>query len=253
MMLVVPAMGHNGGPALTPFEVSRDEIDALFAEGKNWLDGKPVETQAEAEGVAKLLMMTREAAARADERRAAEKRPHDEAAAEVQGRYNTLLAGFKASVKGPKGRATILADACRAALQPFLARQEAEKQAAAEAARRHAEAQARDAALAFAVSAPGDLEAREQAEAMAVDAKTADRAAGRAERDRAVARGGARATKLRTTYRAEVVDAVSFVSWAMANATGELIGHLTTMAERRVAAGFRDTPGIVVREEKKVV
>ncbi|WP_457849416.1 hypothetical protein, partial [Staphylococcus aureus] len=89
--------------------LSRDEISALYTEGKHWLDGSPVTTQVEADSVAKLLAMAREAANRADERRIAEKRPHDEAAAEVQARYNTLIAGFKGSVKGPKGKATLLA------------------------------------------------------------------------------------------------------------------------------------------------
>ncbi|AWB24191.1 hypothetical protein DA075_27670 [Methylobacterium currus] len=79
------------------------------------------------------------------------------------------------------------------------------------------------------------------------------RAAHRAEQDRAAARGGARATTLRTTYRAELTDPRAFARWAWENAHDELIGHLTTMAERRTAAGFRDLPGVTLREDRKAI
>lgn len=249
MSAAIASIGHNAPPAPTPFEESRDEIEALFAEAKHWLDGKPVETQAEADGVAKLLGLIREAASRADARRIEEKRPHDEAGAEIQARYNALIG----ATKSIKGKATLAAEACKAALAPFLARQEAEKRAAADAARREAEERARDAAAAFAVSAPSDLTGRAEAEALAAEAREAERTAGRAERDRAAARGGARAATLRVSYRAEITDPTAFARWLWANAHDELLGHLAMIAHRRVAAGQREMPGVAVREERSVV
>lgn len=253
MSAALATIGHNLPPAPTPFELSRDEIEGLLVEARNWCDGTGVETQEQADEVSKLLGKIREAAGRADDRRAEEKRPHDDAAAEVQGRYNPLIAGFKTAIKGQKGKATLAAEACKASLAPFLQRQEAEKRAAAEAARQEAEKAAREAALAFAVASHSDLEGREHAETLAADAKAADRAAGVAEKDRAAARGGARAVSLRTSYRAELTDPTAFARWAWANANSELIAHLTTMAERRVAAGQRDIPGVTVHSEQKVV
>lgn len=251
MSAAFATIGHNNPP--TPFEMSRDEIEGLLVEARNWCDGTGVDNQEQADEVSKLLSKIREAANRADDRRAEEKRPHDDAAAEVQGRYNPLIAGFKTAIKGQKGKATIAAEACKAALAPFLQRQEAEKRAAAEAARAEAEKAAREAALAFAVTRHSDLEGREHAEALLADAKTADRAAGAAERDRTAARGGGRAVSLRTSYRAELTDANAFARWAWINAKPELIAHLTTMAERRVAAGQRDIPGVTVHSDQKVV
>ena len=248
-MLAAPAMGHNGGPALTPFEVSRDEIDALCAEARHWLDAGGVKSQGDADGVSKLLDLLRKAIKRADERRVAEAKPHDDAKAEIQARYGALIQDNKSG----KGRAVLAVEVCKAALTPWLERQEAEKRAAAEAARREADEQARQAALALQLSKPSDIEEREHAEDLAQDARKAEAAAGRAENDRAAARGGSRAVTLRTTYRAEVTDETAFARWAWANCRADLSAALAAIASRQVAAGIRAIPGVAIHEERKAV
>lgn len=243
------AMGHNGGPAPTPFEVSRDEIDDLCAEARHWLDAGGIKTQADADGVSKLLDLLRKAIKRADERRAVEAKPHDEAKAEIQARYGALIQDNKSG----KGRAVLAVETCKASLTPWLERQEGEKQAAAAAARHAANERAREAALALQLSKPSDLEEREHAEGLAQEARRAEAAAARAEQDRASARGGARAVTLRTTYRAEVTDETAFARWAWANCRADLLAALAAIAGRQVAAGTRGIPGVTVHEERKAV
>ena len=48
------APGGNNPPEPTPFEQSRDEIEGLYLEAKNWADGTPIETQEQADAVGRL-------------------------------------------------------------------------------------------------------------------------------------------------------------------------------------------------------
>jgi hypothetical protein len=191
----IAVIGHNNPPEPTPYEKAEAEIIGLFDEAKHWLDGQGVQNDADAAGVSKLLDMIRKAKKAADESRAEEKRPHDEAAKEVQERYKPLLT-----------RCDLAADAAKKALAPYLEKLEAEKRAKAEAARKEAEEKARAAQEAIRAAALTDLAAREKAEALIRDAKKADAAAKRAENEKAHAKGGERAVTLRKTYRPILKD-----------------------------------------------
>ncbi len=242
-------IGHNQPPEPTPFDLSRDEIDGLYGEAQHWLDAGGIKSAADAEGVSKLLDLLRKAIKRADERRIAEAKPHDDAKAEIQARYGALIQDNKSG----KGKAVLAAEVCKAALTAWLERQEAEKQAAAAAARHEADEWAREAALALQLSKPSDLEEREHAENLAQEARRAEVAAGRAEKDRASARGGTRAVTLRAAYRADITDATAFARWAWANCRGELTAALAVIASRQVAAGTRAIPGVTIHEDRKAV
>ncbi|MGU3403398.1 hypothetical protein [Methylobacterium brachiatum] len=200
--------------------------------------------------MSKLMALAREAGKRADERRADEKRPHDEAVAEVQARYAPLVNRLSGENKQPKGKARLIIDACQGALAPFLAAQEAEKRAKAAAAREAAEKAAREAAAAFQAVPVHDIDGRERAEAAAQAAKEADAAARRAENDKAAAKGGARAVTLRTVVRAEVTDRRAFLLWVAENRPDELTRMLQGLAERLSSASVRDLPGVTYHEER---
>jgi hypothetical protein len=245
--LALAEIGHNNPPEPTPFEASRDEIDGLFGEAKNWLDGSGVQSQADADGVSKLLDMIRKATAAAEARRKAENKPFDDGKAEVQARYNTLIGDTKAS----KGKAVLASEVCKQALSPWLQKLDAEKRAAAEKARAEADEKNRLAQEALRASQVTDLAAREAAEELNREAKAAEAAARRAENDKAQAKGGARAIGLRTTYRPEITDPTAFAKWVWLNHKSEMLGHLQTIAERHVANGSRSMPGITVHEERK--
>ncbi len=234
------------GDNRTPFELSREEIDDLCLEAKNWLDGSIVTTQEEADAVSRLLELLRKAEKTADERRAAEAKPFDDGKAEVQARYAPLIADTKTK----KGKAVVAISACKAALTPFLNKKEAEQRAAAEEARRQAEAAEIAAQKAFAQSGPSDLEAREEAERLAEAAKIANATANRAAKEKPHAKGGSRAIGLRTSYRAEITDESAFAKYVWQTHQAELSEFLATLAQRLVNAKARDIPGVTIHEQK---
>jgi hypothetical protein len=238
-MAASPALaviGHNNPP--TPFEVSRDRIADLYVEAKNWCDGEPIDNEASAAEVRKLLDMLGEEIRTADARRKTENEPFDAGKAEVQARYNTLIG----DTKSVKGKAILAQAACRQALTPWLQKQEAERQATAEAARKEAEAKAREAALAFQVTRADDLEEREEAEALAREAKAAEAAARKASKPTAAG--------LRTVTRSQVTDYRTFLRWIAENRPEALRGMLDTYAETLCAQKVRDVPGVSFTDER---
>lgn len=241
-MAASPALaviGHNSQHAEpTPFEVSRDRISDLYAEAKNWCDGEPIDSEAKAAEVRKLLDMLSEEIRTADARRKVENEPFDAGKAEVQARYNTLIG----DTKSVKGKAILAQAACRQALTPWLQKQEAERQAAAEAARLAAEEAKRDAAFALQITSADDLAGREQAEAVAREAKAAEAAAKKA--------GKHGATGLRTVTSAVVTDYRAFLSWLAVNRPDALRGMLDTCANTLCAQKVRGVAGVNFVEER---
>lgn len=238
----VAVIGHNNPPEPTPFEKAEAEILGLFDEAKHWLDGQGVKDEKDAEGVSKLLDMIRKAKKAADEARVEEKRPHDEAAKEVQERYKPLLT-----------RCDLAADAAKKALAPYLEKIEAEKRAKAEAARREAEEKARAAQEAIRAAELTDLAARERAEEMIQAAKKAEAAASRAEKDKAHAKGGARAVTLRKTWKPVLKDAREAARYYWQTRREELEAFFVSLAEKDVRAGQQDIPGFDIIEERTAV
>lgn len=160
----------DGGNAPPPIEAHKLNIEDLRESALPFLDGKQVTTPEEAEVVDTLIKMARSARDEADKQRAAEKKPHDDAAKAVQAQWKPLVDG-----------AQRILDVC---LQKVGAWREAEAQRKAdEAARLRAEAEAQRQAEVDATRAASDnLEAREQADQQAVTAKDADKLATRAEK-----------------------------------------------------------------------
>lgn len=238
----MPAIGHNEPPAPTPFEVIRDAVDDLMVEAKNWLDGAKVETQEQADAVAVLVDMARKARKSADAARIVENEPFDTGKTEVQARYSPVLK-----------RADMIADAGKKATTPYLERIDTEKRALAERLLHEAEEKRHAAEAALRSSQATDIAAREVAEAALIEADKADAAARRAEKDKASAKGGARAMSLRTTYVVTLGDPVLAARhmWATRRALMEV--YLISLAEQVVASGAREIPGFVVTEVKKAV
>jgi hypothetical protein len=237
--LAPPPIGHNRA---NPFDLSSEEIDGLYEEAKHWLDGEGVKSQANADGVSKLLDAARSAAKVADAARKEEKRPHDEAAKAVQAKWSPLLE-----------RCDLTTTVCKDALKPWLEKVEAEKRAAAEAARREADEKAAAAQAAIRAARDADLPARESAEALLRDAKRADTAANRAEKDKAAAKGGARAVTLHTHYRPVIVDSTAAAKHYWHERREQMETCLLSLAEIDVRNGKRTIPGFEVIEQKSAV
>ena len=237
----VAALGHNNPPS--PFEESEKEITDLYDEAKQWLDGDPIKNEGMAEGVSKLLNLIRAAKKKADEARKEEKKPFDEGAKEVQGRYNPILK-----------KADLAADTCKKALAPWLEQQEREKREAEEKARKEAEEKRKAAEDAIRASQVDDLEAREAAEAKLDEAKKAEAAASKASKDHAKSSGGVgRAVSLRTSWEPELVSGVEAARHYWQNNRAELEEWLLDMARKDIRAGVRSIPGFTITEIKKAV
>ncbi|KAA0970284.1 hypothetical protein FPY71_07090 [Aureimonas fodinaquatilis] len=240
---------HNNPPEATPFEISRDEIEALYEEAKHWLDGDDIVEHAVAEQVSKLMDEIRKAIKAADNRRKEEVKPLDDAKSKIQARYNELIG----ETKSVTGKGPMALDACKKALAPYLKKLDDEKRAIAEVARIVADRKREEAEAAIRASREADLAQREEAERLLRDAQQAETAARRAANDKAQAKGGSRATSLRTSYVAEVVDMTEFARFCWKNHHEELSQFFRTLAQRKVDAGTRSIPGVEVHEHRSVV
>jgi hypothetical protein len=240
-----PPIGHNNPPK-TPFDASRERIESLYAEAKNWCDGEPITSQAQADELQKLLRLIQDAEREADERRKIEAKPFDDGKAEVQARYNPLI-------QKDRGMTSMAVQACKSALAPWLRKLEEEQRKAAEEARRVAE-EARKAAeeAVRQRDAIANLEQREAFENVVAEAALAEDRAKRAEKARPVAKGIGRAASLRTYYVPEVTDYREFARFVWSNHMDDIKPMLDELAKRYVDMGRRSLPGVTVHEDKRV-
>lgn len=227
-------------PNAPPVEAMGMHIEDLFDEAKNFLDGSGVTTQAEADGVSKLLDDVRKAKNDAEKQRVVEKKPHDDAAAAVQAAWRPLIT-----------KCDLVADTCKKALAPFLEAKEAAQRAEAARVAKAAE-EARSAALAARQAAPvADLAAREEAERMDAIARDAEKLAAKAGRAKAHAAGGTRAIGLRSYWIAELVDPAAALKHYREHQPEALKAWLSEQGQRDASAGARAIPGFAINEERR--
>lgn len=241
-MTTAPMIGHNNPPP-DPFTDSERAISDLYAEASNWLDGEAIANQSQADQLAKLLEMIRDARKEADALRVEEKRPHDEAAKAVQAKWKPLL-----------DRCDTATTTAKKALTPWLAKIEAEKRAEEDRKRAEAEA-AQKAAREAAQKArqAHDLAAAEEANRLADEAMKADRIAKAAAKQTGTAKGGRRAVSLRTTYHAEVTDYADLI-WHIWEADTEAMKDFALEYAQRHVREYRTAiPGVNVIEKKEAV
>lgn len=236
---IAAGIGHNAPPAYEAFSI---HIEDLLLEARNHLDGEAIQSQAQADAIGSLLDKIRTASKDADKARAAEKKPHDDAAKAVQAKWKPLI-----------DKCDTATDACKKALAPYLKRVEEEKRAKEEAARREAEEKARIAAEAVRQAPLDDLTAREAAEELERAAKEAEKAANKASKDGARVAGGARATTLRTYYHPELVTPSDALRHYVQTRPDDVKAFLLRLAEVDVREGKRTIPGFNVVAEERVV
>lgn len=238
-------VGHNNPPEQTPFDTVRDKINDLYGEAKNWLDGEPIANQEQANEVQKLMRLIQAAEKEADEARKEEARPHDEAKAAIQDRYNILIGKTK-TVTGLTVRAI---DACKQALKPWLLKVDEENRRREEELRKEAEAK-RLAAM-EAASQRESLEGRERFEQAVQDARQAEDDTRRAARSKASAKGEGRAVTLRDRYVPEVTDYAEFARHVWSAHRSDLFAFLDGQAAKIVGSGIHHgIPGVTVHHER---
>lgn len=237
------AIGHNNPPALTPYEAIKMHIETLMETAQGFLDGEPITTQAVADEVGKLLYESRKARAAAEEQRKVEAKPHDDAKKAVQALWTPLT-------DEKTGKCALIASTAKRALAPFLAAEQAKKDAAAAEARKLADAAAERARAALRAAEPTDLASRELAEDMLKEADRADRNANRAGKDKAMVAGGARSVSLRSVWTPALIDSVAALKHYRAAQPEALKAWLMDQATRDVASGARAIPGFTISEER---
>lgn len=236
----VAQMGHNNPPEPTPLETAKETISLLDVEAANWFDGTPIESQAQADDVARLIDAARKARAKFDNDRKAEKKPHDEAAKAVDAAWKPVIADAERIVEIGK-----------AAQTPWLIKQDEAKRALEEATRKAAEEAAAEARR-LAEQADGSLAAAKARDAAIEDAKRAEWVAQQAANEKASAKGAGmtRAVSLRTTWRCEVKDRRALLNHIAKTHPDDLSAFLDEWAARAVRGGQHELPGVEAWAEK---
>jgi len=242
--------GHNQGPEMTPFEQSQEEITDLYSEAKQWLDGDPITTEGQAEGVQKLMRMLQSAVKDADKNRKEEAKPHDDAKKGIQEKYNILIG----KTKDVTGLAVKAIDVCKKALAPYLEKQEKIRQEAAEKARKEADEKQRIAEEEARKAAEStNLEARERAEELAREAEKAAKKATAAEKAKPKVSGEGRSSGLRVSYEPEISDLKSAAGYFWTHNREAFEAFILDLAKQEIRAGKRSIDGIKINEIKTVV
>lgn len=222
----------------TPFDIAKQDIDDLYYEASNWLDGGEIQSQDEADMVRKLLNTSRAAKKSADAERKKENEPFDTGKKEVQARYNFLLK-----------RADLIADCCKTTLQPWLDSIQKAKDEEARIAREEAEAAERAAQEAMAKTSVGDIEERAEAERLAETAKSAIKTATK------ITNSSNKNTGLRTVWAGEIVDIRAAIEYYYSTQKGrDRFNELTKqLLDEDVREGVRTVPGCAINSDRKAV
>lgn len=234
-------------PNMTPFEaITLDLDDALeLARGVS-----EAQTQEQVDAIAAIIDQLQSGGKLLEAERVKEKKPHDEAIAAIQSKFNAYLAPL--TNKGVKGKVPLAVEALRASQRPFLLEQERKIEEDRQKAREEAERLAREAAEAARSASASDLEAREEAEAKEREAEAAAKAAKEADKAKAHAHGGGRAQGLRTVHKGQITDlnaAVRFYWQTNEAAFAELVQKLVD-ADVRAGRRGNSIPGVTIIEER---
>lgn len=226
-------LGDNNPP--NEFEIIKGEIEDYYDEAILWIDGDPIATQGQADGIIKLMDMIKAAAKKAEEHRKYENTPFDEGKKAVQAKYAPLIA----KTKDITGKAPMAIKACQDALTPWNVKLQAERDEKARVLREEAEKQQREAQEAMQAA---NLADREEAEKKLKKAQKMQAEAKKAEKNNVKG--------MRTIYDVHVVDPVVFLRHYWATRNADLVKYATGLAEQDVRAGTRKIPGCDITPRK---
>lgn len=225
---ITPEEAKNSRPS----DLYQEAADNLAEEAQHFLDGAEITSDAEATGVERLLDLANTLIKEADEARAVEKKPFDDAGKEVQARYKPIL-----------DRAERIKAVCKKALTPWRQKIADQKRKEAEEARLAAEELRRKAEEAKR-AAGTHLGANEIADNVAEDAERIEKHAQR------MARDADKGLRLRKSYDVSISDrrsALTHYNSVNPRAFEELVLQL---AREDVHRGAREIPGFSIIENK---
>ena len=234
------AIGHNLPP--DPFEAFKLDLESLYEEAGNFLDGEPIANQAQADDVSALLNRLRKSIGGAEEARKAEKKPHDDMSAAVQKKWVPVIDSAK-----------LAAETAKKALASFLVSQDEAQRAAAQAAFEEARKQAEAAAQTAQVANPDSLADQTAVRVRQENAAAALKLAQKLDKARPQARGGERAVGLKTRFTAILTDPVAALKHYRERQPEALKEWLAEQGQRDVRAGAREIPGFTIEPVKGAV
>lgn len=209
------------------------EIDGLTEEARMWLDGEPIENQAQANDLTLIVTSLRKYHKEADGERVLENKPFDDGKKASQKKWNPILKKADTAIKTGKAAIAkfLAAEQAKLIEQSRIAAQAA---AAAEAALREQEKVADIANLEDQESLEADREQVKRAQASAKFLSTAT----------AKSKGTGRAMSLRTYYDAKVEDHDALLSWIYENDIEWLHSKIAEYAQSKVSVSKQDFAGV---------
>ena len=221
-------IGDNNPPADSAFGI---HIDDLFTMLSDSLAGGEVSNDEQDAAIDAIMDDFRKASKDADKARAAEKKPYDDAAKEVQTKWKPIIE-----------KATRGADACKEALTPYRTAKQKAKEEAVNKAR--IEADAKESRAREALKQSEDLEAKFAAEQELEAAAKLKAAANRVDRS---------ATGLRTHWEAEIADRKAALLHYLARSPERFEALIQQMADEDARGARAPVPGIIFHERKLAV
>lgn len=223
----LPPRTHNSPP--DPIDEINAAHEAIREEAENWLDGSPVETEAQMKAVDELRKGAREW-------RMALEAGEKSAAAPLHDAWKAEKARWAPTIEDAKR----IENGLKAAVEAFKVALAKEKAEAERKARAEAEAKMRAAQEAARTADAANIEAQREAARLEAEAEAAQREAARASKD--TVRG------LRTVTDVVVVDPVALARllWAQ-----DREAQLAFQADRARTLGL-DVPGVVERRKRQV-
>lgn len=228
------AIGGNNPPAYDAYSMA---LDDAYSTAKDFLDGKPVETQGQADAIGRIVGEVKKIKKDADAARADEKRPHDDAGKAVQAKWRPLL-----------DRADTILTAAQKPLTAYLNRLAEEQRETERVAREEAARKAQE-AIEASRQADGDIAAVERVKTLEREADQAAKAAARAGKAKAHVSGMDRAIGLRTYQVAVVTDRKALLLHVIDRDPAALTEWLTEYARKALPMQL---PGVTIRTDRKV-
>lgn len=245
--------GNNPPPeaaAAMKWDAIKAHMDDLLLEARAWADGEPITSDGMASALGTLRNQLRDAEKLASASRIAEKKPHDDAAKEIQDRYNVYIAPLKNKTPGSILKADQALGELAGAWLRKLEKEKADREEAARAKAAEAEAAARQAHMQAAGS--GDLNAKDEAEDLMAAAEVAAKELRQAEKEKVQIKGEGRAMGLRSRWRAQLEEkggSAALLHYAKTHPE-RMKAFLQQMADEDVRAGVRHIPGFSIIEER---
>lgn len=227
-------IGGNNPPEELPdydaqLEKLSAELDAQAELGDGILIGDEIENQAQFDQAMQVSNAIKPILKSLEECRVSEKKPHDEAAKAVQAKWMPKIK-----------QAKLVIDTIKSFTEPYLIRQEEERQALIKKKLDEANALKQAAQEAFENSNPTNLEERMKAEELAEEAKISERTAKKVDRS---------PTGLRSHKTAIINDDFAFCKWLRNNDEKAFNAMLQAEANKRKHIGKMD--GVEIITEKK--